>query len=495
MGRFRLECVLWLLILAQQACAARKFEWKRDSSASDEFLEDQSARGTRWAVLLAGSAGYWNYRHQADVCHAYQLLRRGGMREENIVVFMYDDIANNFANPRPGVMINHPNGDNVYAGVPKDYTGDQVTVNNFLAVLRGDKEALQGGSGKVVESGPNDHIFVFYSDHGGPGVLGMPVTPYLYAVDLVTTLQDMHDNNKYKEMVLYIEACESGSIFEGLLPKNLNIFVTTASNAVESSWGTYCPGMEPSPPPEYDTCIGDLYSVAWMEDSEVHNLDHERLKDQYNTVKARTSDANTYRMGSHVMKYGDTNMDKERLSLYLGFDPANANLTSYSEKAVELLPVGLKLFLQDKPASSIGQRDADLLHFWQKYKNSKENSLEKSKALQEFLDVIGRRTQIDRSVELVGSVLLGSESASQILNSVRPEGHPLVDNWDCLKEMVRVFETKCGPLGQYGMKHMRAFANLCNAGVDPERMKSAAGATCGGISYVDGHDTASHSSF
>ena len=66
--------------------------------------------------------------------------------------------------------------------------------------------------------------------------------------------------------VIYVEACESGSIFEGLLPEDLNIYVTTASNAVENSWGTYCPGMEPSPPPEYITCLGDLYSVSWMED-------------------------------------------------------------------------------------------------------------------------------------------------------------------------------------------------------------------------------------
>jgi legumain len=55
-------------------------------------------------------------------------------------------------------------------------------------------------------------------------------------------------------------------VFEGIMPKDLNIYVTTASNAQESSWGTYCPGMEPSPPPEYITCLGDLYSVAWMED-------------------------------------------------------------------------------------------------------------------------------------------------------------------------------------------------------------------------------------
>lgn len=46
----------------------------------------------------------------------------------------------------------------------------------------------------------------------------------------------------FADLVLYVEACESGSIFEGLLPDELNIYVTTAANAYESSWGTYCPG-------------------------------------------------------------------------------------------------------------------------------------------------------------------------------------------------------------------------------------------------------------
>ena len=65
--------------------------------------------------------------------------------------------------------------------------------------------------------------------------------------------------------VIYIEACESGSIFQGLLSDSLNIYATTASNAQESSWGTYCPGMAPAPPEEFNTCLGDLYSVAFLE--------------------------------------------------------------------------------------------------------------------------------------------------------------------------------------------------------------------------------------
>ena len=32
-----------------------------------------NAAGQNWAVLVAGSNSWGNYRHQADVCHSYQV--------------------------------------------------------------------------------------------------------------------------------------------------------------------------------------------------------------------------------------------------------------------------------------------------------------------------------------------------------------------------------------------------------------------------------------
>ena len=58
----------------------------------------------------AGSRGWGNYRHQADVYHAYQMLKRGGLSDSRIVVMHYDDIARNPANPHPGKIINIPGG-------------------------------------------------------------------------------------------------------------------------------------------------------------------------------------------------------------------------------------------------------------------------------------------------------------------------------------------------------------------------------------------------
>ncbi len=40
------------------------------------------AGGQKWAVLVAGSNGWGNYRHQADVCHSYQVLINHGFDKE-----------------------------------------------------------------------------------------------------------------------------------------------------------------------------------------------------------------------------------------------------------------------------------------------------------------------------------------------------------------------------------------------------------------------------
>lgn len=43
---------------------------------------------------------------------------------------MFFSIINVSRNPTPGILINRPNGSDVYKGVPKDYTGD-VSFDTF----------------------------------------------------------------------------------------------------------------------------------------------------------------------------------------------------------------------------------------------------------------------------------------------------------------------------------------------------------------------------
>ena len=53
----------------------------------------------------------------------------------------------------------------------QDYRGPDVNAENFLAVLSGTEPAVIGTSGKVIKSGPDDRVFVFYADHGAPGMV------------------------------------------------------------------------------------------------------------------------------------------------------------------------------------------------------------------------------------------------------------------------------------------------------------------------------------
>lgn len=158
----------------------------------------------QWAVLVAGSNTYSNYRHQADVFHAYQTLTKNGFDKENIITFAYDDIANSVSNPYKGKVFNKPTysnpGVDVYAGVQIDYRTADVTPENFLAVLEGNDTTTKGK--KVLKLTPNDKVFIFFSDHGSPGLIAFP-SKYLYADQLLQTFNKI--TGKFDKLVFYLE--------------------------------------------------------------------------------------------------------------------------------------------------------------------------------------------------------------------------------------------------------------------------------------------------
>ncbi|KAK6129450.1 hypothetical protein DH2020_036808 [Rehmannia glutinosa] len=444
------------------------------SAKISKFLESEGGpagnphdilEGTRWALLVAGSRGYENYRHQADVCHAFQLLKKGGLREENIIVFMYDDIAFDADNPRPGVIINSPSGDNVYEGVPKDYTGDNANVQNLFGVILGNTSALTGGSGKVLDSGPKDHIFIYYSDHGGPGVVAMASDEFVYADDLINVLKQKHQGNAYASMVFYLEACESGSMFEGLLPETINIYAITAANATEDSFAAYCPDDYPYISPAYDVCLGDVYSVSWMEDSEKHDLRSETLGQQLQVVRRRTAVENS-EGGSHVMQYGSPVLSREYLYTYMGTSTLNDNYTLSKRIAT---PSTVK---------AVSQRGADLLHHQHKFNKAPKDSTRRLEAQKQLLNEISNRMLVDNKIKKISRLLFGTKRGIAMLHTVRTGGQPLVDDWSCLKTFVMIYEEHCGSLSRYGLKYMRAIANMCNANITTEQMSMAAARIC-----------------
>merc|ERR1712151_183526 len=116
--------------------------------------------------------------------------------------------------------------------------GSVVTAKLFLSVITGDKSGVPG-NGKVLTSGPNDRVFLNFIDHGGVGIVAFPNGPLLHASALSKALQTMQKKDMFKELVFYMEACESGSMFPDLT-QNGKVLAVTAANGKESSWGTYC---------------------------------------------------------------------------------------------------------------------------------------------------------------------------------------------------------------------------------------------------------------
>jgi legumain len=131
-----------------------------------------------WAVIVAGSNTYDNYRHQADACHAYQVVHKFGIPDSRVIMMYYNDIAHSAQNPYKGKIFNKPTekgtpGVDVYEGCPQHYTGRNVTVEKFTAVLTGDETVAKGLP--VLKSTANDRVFVNFVDHGATGIMHFPL--------------------------------------------------------------------------------------------------------------------------------------------------------------------------------------------------------------------------------------------------------------------------------------------------------------------------------
>jgi len=384
-----------------------------------------------WAVIVAGSKSYGNYRHQADACHAYHLTSKFGIPDERIIMMFYDDIAQSSSNPFKGKMFNKPTasgtpGVDVYEGCKKDYTGSKVTPSNFVKVLTGDSSA----PGAVLKSTSEDNVFINFVDHGGTGIIAFP-SGTMSSSMLNNALKTMHSKKMYKKLVFYMEACESGSMFEGLLPTDMNIYVTTASNAKESSWGTYCPPDDKVNGVELKSCLGDLYSVNWMENADSVGK-KETLEDQFNIVKKTTSK-------SHVMQYGTLDWTSDPIGDFMG-DVSN-NDTSKKE------------FVR-KPSVDVDSRDIPLhLAYYNYIRADKSDYSTRQKLANALADEVRSRQKTDDLFLNLATNVFSKEKFFQASNL---KGECL-----CCDIVNEAIATGCGGYTDYSLQYSRVVVNLC----------------------------------
>merc|ERR1712232_1551768 len=140
---------------------------------------------------------------------------------------------------------------------------------------------------------------------------------FIHAADVNKAIETLQSKGGYKELLFYVEACESGSIFNKLL-KAPNAKAVTAANPKESSFGWYCPdskkmGGDKVDGKEIGSCLGDEFSVRWMEDTEAAVISSETVGQQFAKVQKAVTK-------SHVQQYGVESFDSEPIGNFQGAD-------------------------------------------------------------------------------------------------------------------------------------------------------------------------------
>jgi len=323
----------------------------------------------------------------------------------------------------------------VYKNCQKDYTGKDVTADTFINVITGNKQGVKPG-GKVLTSGPKDNVFIFFTDHGGTGIIAFPVGPYLQASRLNTALKTMFSKKMYNKLVFYMEACESGSMFENLLPTNLNIYVTTASNAEESSWGCYCPPDDVVNGVEFGSCLGDLYSVSWMENTDSAGL-KETLAQQFTIVKQLTTQ-------SHVMQYGDVTWTNMTIGQFQGQPKSRPILPNIAQS-------------EAAKSSVVDSRDIPMHSKYYKYLRADKQDIPKyHAAAQELIDELQARMRADNLFIGLTKTIVG-ENYSDVFHARTP-----VTTTTCIDAVNTAMFEQCGGYSDYSLMYSRVVANLCS---------------------------------
>ena len=117
----------------------------------------------KWALLIAASTGWGNYRFQADVFAMYQILKKHGYDDKHIILICEDDLAYNEKNVEPGVIRVKDDGENLYDSSAIDYKLSDLTAEDIRCILQGKQSDRLPN---VIRATENDNVFIFWSSHG-----------------------------------------------------------------------------------------------------------------------------------------------------------------------------------------------------------------------------------------------------------------------------------------------------------------------------------------
>ena len=188
---------------------------------------------SNWAVLVATSRFWFNYRHLANVLSLYRSVKRLGIPDSQIILMLPDDIACNPRNAFPGTVYNNADraldlyGDNIEV----DYRGYEVTVENFIRLLT-DRLGEDVPRGKRLGSDAGSNVLVYMTGHGGNEFLKFQDAEEIGGWDLADAFEQMWEKKRYNEMLFMIDTCQPNTLFTHFYSPNI---IATGSSEIDQS--------------------------------------------------------------------------------------------------------------------------------------------------------------------------------------------------------------------------------------------------------------------
>lgn len=193
--------------------------------------------------------------------------------------------------------------------------------------------------------------------------------------------------------MFYMEACYSGSMFERT---NISgVYAVTAAGPYESSAGCYCGSEAVVDGKNINSCLGDTFSVNFMEDCDAEDITTETLAHQFDVVKQRTRTSTPH-------QWGDLSFVGDAVADYLG-----------SSKSDRAEPTA------NPAASAISVQQVDLHRLFAKYQAA-TSSTSRLSAGAEMAAELRRQLAVDRVfARFLDLVYPGDEAKQELMRRQR----------------------------------------------------------------------------
>lgn len=251
-------------------------------------------------------------------------------------------------------------------------------------------------------------------------------------------------------------------MFDEIIDPSLGVYVVTASNPTESSWGVNCPPYDLVRGRPIGSCLGDLFAVSWMNDT-LAASPSETLQSQFEASRDRVAQGSggLYPHSSHVMQYGDVSVATELVAAFQGTGSATP-AASQREGVVASRDVPLHLAY---------------------YRYLRADSAARLAAGEALRAQVAARLAADALFLGWATDATGDAALAEELAAARPNGPALCGS--CCRLVHERVRESCGGYDDYSLQYGRLVANLCAySGGDGTSLGAALLARCTGGSAL-----------